>query len=67
MLGQRLNVLAALALLVAGAMAKDLSEEMADGFRMGLRPRAAANLQAFSSALGGAKASAVRYDSRPLS
>lgn len=61
MLAQRMNVLSVVALLLAGAAARDISEELADGWKMALRPRVStANLQTFTGALGGIKADAVR-------
>lgn len=61
MLTRKMNVLSVLALLLAGGAAVDISDELADGWKMGLRPRASTvNLQTFSGALGGVKADAVR-------
>ena len=63
MLARTMNILSVVALLLAGAAAMDMSEELADGWTMGLRPRAStANLQTFSGALGGVQASAVGLD-----
>lgn len=53
---------AAMAVLLAGATAVDLTAELNSGWAMGLRPRQEAqNLQAFSGAVGGVSASAVCF------
>lgn len=58
---QRMNVLSVVALLLAGAAAIDISDELADGWKMALRPRVStANLQTFTGALGGIQAEPVR-------
>jgi hypothetical protein len=60
MFGRRLNLASLVALMVVGAVAMDISDDLASGWQLGLRPRASnANLQTFASALGGVQASAV--------
>ncbi|SPN99742.1 uncharacterized protein DNG_02593 [Cephalotrichum gorgonifer] len=60
------NLLAAMALLLAGATAIDLTSEMNSGWTLGLRPRQAAqNLQSFAGSLGGVAASAISNSGDP--
>lgn len=55
-------VYAAMAVLLAGATAVDITAELNSGWAMGLRPRQEGqNLQAFSGAVGGVGASAVCF------
>lgn len=55
------TVVAAMAALLAGVTAMDLTAEMNSGWTMGIhRRQSAQNLQAFSGTLGGVAASAVR-------
>jgi hypothetical protein len=58
--------LSALAVLVSSVLAVDLTHELNSGWRMGLRPRQASvqNLQTFTGAVGGARASAVSRSCR---
>jgi hypothetical protein len=58
----RTFALSSLALLASTVVAIDITHELNSGWRMGLRPRQASvqNLQTFGSAIGGARASAVR-------
>lgn len=54
------NIFAAMALLLVGATAVDITAEMNSGWIMGLRPRQETqNLQTFAGSLGGMSASAV--------
>ncbi|KAF9871546.1 hypothetical protein CkaCkLH20_10957 [Colletotrichum karsti] len=60
------HVVSAALLVLAGARALDISDELGMGWKMGLLPRQGSqNLQTFTGALGGVQASAITKSNNP--